>query len=101
MRNTRRRTEPSRLIPNCAEGVGLEPTSPCGRRFSRPSTWLPSDCATAFLRLIHADTEGPLHALSPSLPIDLGKRMSPECQSWVLHSACSRTPWLRDGWLCL
>lgn len=36
MRNTKRHTEGSRLIPNCAESEGLEPTSPCGRRFSRP-----------------------------------------------------------------
>jgi hypothetical protein len=37
IRDIRFRPKPFRLIPNCAEGVGLEPTSPGGQRFS--SVW--------------------------------------------------------------
>jgi len=37
--------------PVRAEGVGLEPTSPCGQRFSRPSRTLPLDYEPTHSRL--------------------------------------------------
>ena len=63
-----------------AEGVGLEPTSPCGRRFSKAAQLAPHyfrssstaprayehDCRTSRFRLVHT--------------VDPSRGMSPECQ---------------------